>query len=197
MSLILTILALIPFYLLGAFPTGYLLAKAKGVDITSEGSGNVGATNVARTLGKSAGIITLLCDIAKGFFGVYIASLIGGNDFTNAAAIALVAGHCISLPPKLKGGKGVATTLGVILYLNQAAAIAGVGFFIIVFSISRIVSAASLVAALIVPLAAIFLGADNNQVISLGVISLIVLIRHKANLQRLVEGREKKFKISN
>ncbi|MCB0319054.1 MAG: glycerol-3-phosphate acyltransferase, partial [Bdellovibrionales bacterium] len=151
MNFILTFLALIPFYLIGAFPTGMMLAKSQGIDITKKGSGNVGATNIARVIGKKAGIITLLVDVSKGLIGSLIASLFADSYFVPLAGVILVAGHCFSLPPKLKGGKGVATALGVMLFINYTAALTGIGTFIIAFSIWRIVSLASLAGALIVP----------------------------------------------
>ena len=112
MMSVLIALSLIPFYLLGAFPTGYLIARMNGVDVTAVGSGNVGATNVSRVVGKKAGIVTLLVDVFKGAFGVAVASGLSTSTlFVALCAVAVVAGHCFSVPPYLKGGKGVATAL--------------------------------------------------------------------------------------
>jgi glycerol-3-phosphate acyltransferase PlsY len=95
MTLLIIIFSLLPFYLLGSFPTGYLIAKAKGIDITAKGSGNVGATNVARVLGKRSGILTLLGDCVKGMVGVLLARWFGVAEwFVASAAVAVVLGHC-------------------------------------------------------------------------------------------------------
>src|SRR5689334_1360058 len=109
MNYILYLFALIPFYALGTFPTGRILARLKGVDITQTGSGNVGATNVSRVLGPRSGIITLAIDVAKGILAVMLASAFSGDNsvYTAAAGVAVVLGHCFSIPGVWRGGKGV------------------------------------------------------------------------------------------
>ena len=188
------ILTLIPFYLIGAIPTGYLIARSQGIDITAQGSGNVGATNVGRVLGKNAGIATLIFDISIGAIAAAIAALIFGQGPMSAAAgAAAVCGHCISIPGKMKGGKGVATSLGVLLALTPVIAVAALTAFILVFSLSRIVSLSSVCAAAIVPLTALLTGADSRTTGALLLIALVVIYRHHENLQRLSKGTEKKF----
>lgn len=186
--------ALIPVYLLGTLPSGVLVARAQGVDITSQGSGNVGATNVARVVGKKAGIIVLICDVLKGICGIAFAMICAGSpDFVAAAGVAVVAGHCFSLPPLLKGGKGVATAFGVICTLSLFAAVIGIAIFAAVLAASRIVSLASVVAALIIPIVALVSGRDDSVCFALAAVSLIVVFRHRSNIERLISGTEPVF----
>ena len=196
MTEILNVLLLLPFYALGAFPSGVLVSKLYGVDITAHGSGNVGATNVARVIGKRAGVVTLAGDILKGCIGVAIASLCSSSPgFVAAAGAAVVCGHCFSIPPFLQGGKGVATAIGVIASLSVYCALIAVSVFFAVFSASRIVSLSSLSAALVVPVAGFVLNLPDATCLSLVVISLVVILRHRENIQRLVEGRESRFEL--
>lgn len=189
-----TIIALIPFYLLGSFPSGYLLARLHGVDITRQGSGNVGATNVARTLGKRAGVLTLGLDLAKGMLGVYLASVFtSASWYPAAAAIAVVCGHCFSLPPVLKGGKGVATGLGVLIALVPGAALLSVIIFAGLFAATRLVSLASIVATLAAPLYSLVTNQSDAVSLGLVVVSLVIVYRHYENIVRLIEGREPRF----
>ncbi len=191
MSIILVILSLLPFYLLGTFPTGILVAKYYGVDITSKGSGNVGATNVGRVIGKKAGILTLVGDLLKGLLAVGLAALISRTEWYAAcAAVAVVSGHCFSIPPYLKGGKGVATSLGAILALSPILGLSALAIFGAVFYAKRIVSLASVSAALAVPLIGLGFGHPDYILSALAPITLIVVFRHKQNLDRLVKGTE-------
>lgn len=188
------LLILIPFYLIGCFPTGMILARIAGVDITKQGSGNVGATNVARVLGAKAGVVTLVLDLLKGALAVLIAqALFGLSHLTNLAGLAAVLGHCISLPPRLKGGKGVATSLGVLLALSPELAAWPLGIFLLIFSVSKIVSLSSLVALIATPLIAAFLDFSTSVLIVLGLIALVVTLRHQANINRLIRGEEPRF----
>lgn len=189
-----TLIALIPFYLLGSFPTGYLLAKLHGVDITKQGSGNVGATNVARSIGKRAGVLTLVLDLAKGALAVLLASLITSESwFLSAAAVAVVCGHCFSLPPFLKGGKGVATGLGVLIALVPGAALTSITVFAALFSTTRLVSLSSIIATLSAPLYSLALNHPEPKSLALIVLSLVIVFRHRENITRLIEGREPRF----
>ncbi len=189
------ILALLPFYLIGAYPTGYLIAKNQGFDIAHSGSGNVGATNISRFLGLKAGAWTLLGDISKGIISMLIALFFSRNaTFQALCATATVAGHCFSIPGKLKGGKGVATSFGVFLLLQPYSALTGLLVFVVSLSIWKIVSVASLLAVFSAPLLSLVLGANEITVSCMMVIFLIVLFRHKSNLKRLILGTEEKFK---
>jgi glycerol-3-phosphate acyltransferase PlsY len=194
MTGVLVALTLVPFYLLGAFPTGYLMARVHGVDITAVGSGNVGATNVSRVVGKKAGIVTLLMDMFKGAFGVAVASGLSASPlFVALCAITVVAGHCFSVPPYLKGGKGVATALGVILVLSAQTGVVALVVFTGVFVAKRIVSLSSICATLAVPAYAMAVNLPNHVVGAEVCIAVLLVYRHRENLQRLIEGREPIF----
>jgi glycerol-3-phosphate acyltransferase PlsY len=194
MSVGLIFLGLLPFYLLGAFPTGIIIAKSYSVDITLQGSGNVGATNVARVIGKKAGILTLLGDVLKGVVGIVVASWIAeASWFPAVAGIALVLGHCFSVPPFLKGGKGVATALGVVLALYPLCAAVAVVSFAVVFAMWKIVSLASISAALVVPISGFLLNVEEPTTVAFATIAMVVVARHEENIRRLIEGRESKF----
>lgn len=194
MNVLLSIFACIPFYALGAFPTGVLVARMYGVDITSTGSGNVGATNVARVIGKKAGVMTLVGDICKGLFGVLIArAIFASEELQIMSGVALVCGHCFSFPPYLKGGKGVATAIGVLFAIKPLIALCAIGVFSLVLFARRIVSLASILAAMMTPLVAILCDASSTVVIGLAAITTVVVARHAQNITRLVEGREPQF----
>ena len=183
--------ALIPFYLIGTIPTGHLIAMREGVKIDEHGSGNVGATNVTRVLGKKKGALTLLGDVLKGFLAVAIASLLTSNTSLPAlAAFTVVAGHCFSIPGKLKGGKVVATALGVILYISPLLALLALLIFATVLKLFKMVSLASVTAVLATPLAALFADVSNDFQLALAAIALLVVYRHKSNLIRITRGEE-------
>lgn len=196
MTVILFIFSVVPFYLIGAFPTGYLISRRRQIDLKQQGSGNVGAANIARILGLKAGAVTLLVDALKGFVPLLGASLISDNrPFICLAAVALVAGHCFSIPGKLPGGKGVATSLGVILFLQPLAAAAALAGFAATFAATQIVSIASISAAAIAPIAAFFHQGSDYPAAALAMIAALVLIRHKPNLARLIRGKEPRFSL--
>ena len=199
MDLLLTLCSLAPFYLLGSFPSGLLIAKRSGIDLTSQGSGNIGATNVLRVLGKRAGALTLFGDILKGFLAVVLANLISAKPgYFCLCGVAAVCGHCISLPLtvggiRLKGGKGVATAFGVLLFIEPISAVCGLLIFGVLLTLFQIVSLASVSASLLIPICALLLDIQSEKVLSMIVISLIVVYCHKDNLSRLVRGEEKKI----
>ena len=192
-----TILILIPFFLIGTIPFGVLIARAKGVDLTTTGSGNIGATNVARSIGKKAGLITLVLDLLKGSTAVLIAALISDDAWLpGLAGLSAVIGHCISIPGFRRGGKGAATTLGVALSLAPSAALIGVAVFLIVFYFTRIVSISTIGAIISSPLFAFITGMPDEKSIPLSFIALVVAFRHHENLNRLLHGKEPKFSIA-
>jgi len=194
---------LIPFaaYLLGSIPFGLLLAKLfGGGDVRKAGSGNIGATNVARVVGPLAGILTLLFDAAKGAAAVWLAARITGDSATwmMIAAFAVLLGHCFPAWLKFKGGKGVATAFGVFLALSPLAAVSAVLLFIILVAYWRYVSLGSVAAAAAMPLLIYFLWAPRHAppvIVDVGTlaIALLVIYKHDGNLQRLVEGTEPRF----
>lgn len=194
LGVIAVFVSLIPLYLIGCFPTGLLVARVYGIDITSKGSGNVGATNVSRVIGKRAGVLTLVGDALKGSIALLLATLISDTEwFVALAGFVVVCGHCFSIPPWLKGGKGVATALGVLSFLYPLGALLAVVTFGVVFVLTRIVSLSSIVSALIVPLAVFATNQGESLGWALAGISFVIVIRHHQNIVRLIEGREPRY----
>ncbi len=183
-------------YLLGSIPTGFLLGSFSGIDIRRAGSGNVGATNVARVVGKKQGLITLLVDVAKGFIPVLISSQLGFDlPVTVFAALAAFLGHLYPVFLKFRGGKGVATALGIFLGIAPIAAAILVLVFIVVTAMSRRVSLASMAAAGATPLVLWFFSYPP-LLAGLGCsIGLMILFRHQENIRRLISGTEPRFQI--
>ncbi|MFA5286955.1 MAG: glycerol-3-phosphate 1-O-acyltransferase PlsY [Candidatus Omnitrophota bacterium] len=195
-------------YLLGSIPTAYIFARLlKGIDIRKFGSGNVGATNAFRALGKGWGIIILLLDILKGFLPVVLLGDLFTKqlDLTQAQNIFIIiglgciCGHNWTIFLKFKGGKGVATTLGVLsgLALKIPGLNIVLGLTILVwfgsFLILRIISLSSVLAAISFPLFTI-LFRQSNVIISLGILlSIFIVLRHKSNIKRLLEGKESRL----
>lgn len=196
-------------YLLGSIPTGFLVAKAKGVDIRSVGSGNIGATNVFRILGKAAGIFVLTADAAKGALAVAVLAPMVRNHFVDPlvtqdvpgflrhareiAGICAILGHNYTCWLRFKGGKGIATTAGVFAALAPAAFGIALAAWLVVFAASRYVSLASIVAAVALPLAVWLTG---NGALLTGVstaLGALAIYKHKANIERLLAGTENRI----
>ena len=212
------ILTALAAYLLGSIPTGFLVAKAKGVDIRAAGSGNIGATNAMRVLGKTAGIFVLLLDAAKGFIacslGVFMAVNLAnqqsglhsvGNNSGDAvfnsllylpivAGIFAVLGHNYTCWLKFKGGKGVATTAGVYLALAPVPLAVALAAFILALLVTRYVSVGSISAAVALPLAVWIMAPDN---LLLGIVTTalgaLAIYKHKSNIRRLLAGTENRL----
>ncbi len=188
-------------YLLGSIPFGLLMAKSRGVDLRQHGSGNIGATNVARTLGKSFGLMTLMADISKGLLPVLGCKFLG-KDLMNVqfilslTGLAAVAGHCFPVFLGFRGGKGVATAVGVFLGLcPKALAFAAAGFIAVV-KVSGYVSLGSLSASAIMP-ALIHMFCPGHFVEPMAwSIAIIIWFRHQDNIRRLFSGQEKSWKKS-
>ncbi len=184
-------------YLCGSISTGAIVARQARIDIRGGGSGNIGATNVARTAGRKAGIVTLVGDIGKGFVPVVGTSFLGFSEITLAGvALAAFLGHLYPVFLKFSGGKGVATALGTFLGLTPQVIIIPLAFFLVTFVWSRIVSLASMVAAIVTPIAIFFLPYPKIYVFSSLAVSLLILVRHQENIQRLLRGEEKKFRLA-
>lgn len=184
-------------YLLGGLPFGYWFVRlSSGKDIRSMGSGNIGATNVHRTSGGKAGIVVLLLDILKGYLAVLIAGLVNNNDPTALAlaVIAVVLGHCYPVFLGFKGGKAVACFVGAFLYVAPLAlAITTVAFFA-VFALTRYVSLASILGAVLFPLILWRLQSCPLPIlVAATVTSLLIIFRHRANIERLLKGKEHVF----
>jgi acyl phosphate:glycerol-3-phosphate acyltransferase len=191
-------------YLLGSIPFGLLLARLfGGGDVRKAGSGNIGATNVARVAGPLAGILTLIFDTAKGAVAVWAAGRVTNDRATwmIIAAFAVLLGHCFPVWLKFKGGKGVATALGVFLGLSPLAAVSALLLFVLFVAYWRYVSLGSVAAAAAMPLLIYFLWAPRHAppvVVDVGTlaIALLVIYKHDGNLQRLIEGTEPRFSFS-
>jgi len=189
------ILLIITAYLLGSIPTGLLLAKAAGVDIRSSGSGNIGATNVYRTLGRSVGILTLVGDCLKGLIPVVAASYLGMSDIWVAAVgLAAFLGHVFTVFLGFKGGKGVATALGVFLAVSPPAVGSALLIFVAVVWKWRYISLASITAAVAMPGMVAVFDSRPAMVIMTVIVALLVVWKHRENIKRLREGTETKFK---
>jgi glycerol-3-phosphate acyltransferase PlsY len=190
-------LALAIAYLLGAVPFGYLLVKLKtGRDVRTEGSGNIGATNVLRTMGRWAGVLVLLLDIAKGFVAVWIAGALSGRSpvWMSGAALAVMAGHAFPVFLKFRGGKAVASCVGAFLCLAPGALLASLVVFVLVVARSRFISLGSIAAAATLPLAVWLLGRPHWTVTAASAIAgAFVIWRHRGNIARLRAGTENVF----
>ena len=194
-------------YLLGSIPFGYLAGRLVGVDIRQTGSGNVGATNVLRVLGKRYGYPVFALDVLKGFGAVKIAMLIAPGRppewnspelFGILAAMASVFGHLYPPWLKFKGGKGVATSAGALFALTPVATLVGVAIWTIVFWLTRYVSLASMIAAGFLPFVILVVSSQDQNtrrplVYSSACVATIVVWRHRSNLYRLMRGTEPRF----
>jgi glycerol-3-phosphate acyltransferase PlsY len=185
-------------YLLGSVPFGILVAKAfdRRLDLRKVGSGNIGATNVARTLGKAAGVITLLLDAGKGMFALALTRiLLGGQAYPWLALVggAVFLGHIFPVYLRFRGGKGVATALGVVLFLSPETAFVLVVLFAVVLYFTRYVSLGSLCAAVGLPVAMAFLGRSREYVTLSLLMGFLVIYTHRENIHRLLAGQESKF----
>jgi glycerol-3-phosphate acyltransferase PlsY len=182
-------------YLLGSIPTGLLLGKAYGIDVRKEGSGNIGATNLYRTVGRKVGIITLVGDCLKGLLPVLAVTYSSlPPDYAAWVGLAAFSGHVFSVFLKFKGGKGVATALGVFLALSPLAVGIAVAVFAALMLIWRYVSLGSVTAAAVMPIAVWGLGGGRVMIMVTTIIAVIVIFRHIENIKRLVAGTENRFK---
>lgn len=188
-------------YLLGSIPFGVLIARLRGRrDLREAGSGNIGATNVARVAGLGAGVVTLLLDAGKGLLSVWLAARCSEESATwmILAGLAALLGHCFPVALRFRGGKGVATAAGVFAVLCPLALVAATAVWMLMVIFWRYVSLASVAAAAAMPLLVYFLWAPGHAppyAVSIGTLAAAVLIiwKHDANLQRLVTGREPRF----
>ncbi len=205
-------------YLLGSIPTGFLVAKAKGIDIRNVGSGNIGATNAMRVLGKPAGIFVLLMDVLKGWLSVYLGAIIyriifqyfmSGPDingfyylpqtqeirkFALIAGIFAVLGHNYTCWLKFKGGKGIATTAGVFLALAPWALLVALAVFILAILLTKYVSVGSITAAIALPVT-VWIMSPHNLFLCIVTTALgaMAIFKHKKNIQRLMAGTENRL----
>jgi glycerol-3-phosphate acyltransferase PlsY len=188
-------------YVLGSIPFGYLLVRARsGRDVRAIGSGNIGATNVARAAGLSTGVATLVLDLAKGLFAVWLAGQGSGGNIRIMmyAGLAAILGHVFPVWLKFSGGKGVATALGVFLMISWAAVAAAVAIFAIVVLFWRYVSLGSISAAAALPLLVYLLYAPGHApptAVTAATLlsSVLIIVKHRKNIERLLSGTEPRF----
>ena len=179
-------------YLLGSMPNGYLAGRwLKGIDLRQCGSGSTGATNVLRNVGKGPALVVFLLDVGKGALAVLLAKSFGLNDWVQVlAGLAALAGHIWPVWLGWKGGKAVATGLGMFLGLAWPVGLACFGLFMAVISLSRIVSLSSVIAAIGLPVLMVISGSSSAYVVVSLVASVLVLWRHRSNIERLIAGTE-------
>ena len=188
-------------YLLGSIPTGYLVAKARGVDIRTVGSGNIGATNAFRVLGKGFGIFVLLMDALKGWVAVQVGASVVSQLLPGApieylritAGIAAILGHNFTCWLNFKGGKGIATSAGVLIALVPWALLIILSIFIILFLTTRYVSIGSIAAAFALPFATWFTTHDVGLTAVMTAIGGLAILKHRKNIQRLMNGTENRI----
>lgn len=208
--MIVEIVFILASYLVGAIPFGLLLGRLVGADVRLAGSGNIGATNVGRVLGKKMGVLTLICDVGKGFLPVLAATLLLPETTAATAAtastiaakdlivvlcgLATVIGHMFPLYLKFKGGKGVATALGVFLALSPWSILISLIIFMAAVAVSGYVSVGSLAASALIPLWLWVFGASSQVLVVAVVIVVLIWLKHSSNIGRLLRGEEKGWK---
>lgn len=210
--MVIYIIVLIMAYLIGSINFSIILSKKMaGFDVREKGSGNAGTTNMLRTVGKKAALITLLCDILKGIVPVLLAVLIGNiaNNFgaeirvdylAQIAGIATVIGHTFPIYFGFKGGKGVASSLGLILIINWQIGLICLVFALLVMAITRMVSLGSITAAILFAVLVIFNISSEYYIVQNGnyrifgiVLAAIVIFNHRSNIKRILSGKENKL----
>jgi glycerol-3-phosphate acyltransferase PlsY len=180
-------------YLLGAIPFGYLLVRWKtGTDVRGQGSGNIGATNVLRTTGRVAGFATLLLDIAKGWFAVWIAGRLTGQDllWMSVAALAVMAGHAYPVFLRFNGGKAVASFIGAFLCLTPWAIAVELVVFVVIVAWTRHISMGSIVGSATLPLAIWLILKLTLPAVAAAIAGAFIIYRHSSNIRRLRAGTE-------
>jgi glycerol-3-phosphate acyltransferase PlsY len=192
-------------YLLGSIPTGFLVAKARGTDIRTIGSGNIGDTNVFRYLGTKAGVFVLVMDALKGWLAVAVVAVLLANWFNGSedlvarerlqiiAGLSAILGHNYTCWLHFKGGKGIATSAGVLVGLVPGALLIIFGVWIVVFALSRFVSLASISASFALPFAAWLTGHTPTMIAITAAMAALAIFKHKSNIQRLLSGTENRF----
>jgi len=192
------ILACLTAYLSGALPFGKWIAASCGVDILKEGSGNIGATNVWRVLGPKLGTLVFVMDVLKGFLPSYLLPLAVESSAGNPSwgilfGACAVVGHSLSPFLRFKGGKGVATALGVMMAVTPVVAGIAFGIFLATLCITGFVSLGSIVGSISAPILAAAFGFPTVVLVVYSILAALIVFRHKANIKRLLKGKEPKF----
>ena len=202
MGYVILFLGFLAAYLIGSIPTAYIFGRAlKGIDIREHGSGNAGATNVFRVIGKSPGIIVLIIDIIKGFICatylasgfMYLAPVVRPEMYRILLGLCAIAGHNWTVFLKFKGGKGVATSAGVVIGLIPKIFWLGFLVWLITFFITGFVSLSSIIAIVSVPIFTLAFGEPAEIIVFMCLLCLIIVYKHKANIRRLARGEEKRI----
>lgn len=192
-------------YLIGSINFSILIGKKlAGIDVRQKGSGNAGSTNVLRTVGKKAAVITLVCDILKGVIAVVVALIAGGiakntdgSLLAQLAGIFVILGHTFPIFFEFKGGKGVATALGVLLIINFQIGLICLVFALIIMAFTKMVSAGSVTAAVLFPVLTVFIHqhyvVEGNYILFGVIVAAIVIFNHRANIKRILDGTENKL----
>ena len=192
-------------YLLGSISFSVIISKKMaGFDVREKGSGNAGSTNVLRTVGKKAAILTLICDVLKGVVAVLVATLVGkiwkeldGALLVQLAGIFVIIGHTFPIFFKFKGGKGVATSLGVLLITNWQIGLICLVFALVLMALTQMVSVGSIGAAILYPVLTLFISQNyivpGSYIISSIIIAILVVFNHRSNVKRLLSGTENKI----
>ena len=195
-----TLLSIITAFFIGSIPTGFILAKkCRGVDIRTQGSGNIGSTNVRRVLGHKLSVATQVFDILKGLIPVAVSIAIYKNGlidmdyslFISLVALATILGHNFTPFLSFKGGKGVNTTLGAFFLLNPLSIVVGVGTYFLLKYFTKIVSIRSMALGIALPITCILTKSDTTITIAATLCALLIIVRHKSNIIRLINGTEK------
>jgi glycerol-3-phosphate acyltransferase PlsY len=201
------ILVAIIAYAIGSISFSVIISKkTAGFDVREKGSGNAGSTNVLRSVGKKAAVLTLICDILKGVVAVGIAVIVGliANDLDKAllvqiAGIMVVVGHTFPIFFEFKGGKGVATSLGILLLINWQIGLICLVFALVLMALTRMVSLGSVGAAVLYPVLTLFI--HNHYLVASGsgyfifsvILAIIIIFNHRTNIQRMLNGNENKI----
>ena len=197
-------LGLFSAYLIGSIPTAYIFGRMiKGIDIRQFGSGNIGATNTFRIMGKAPGLVVLAIDILKGFICVsyianlflYISPVARPELYKVLVGLATIAGHNWTVFLKFKGGKGVATSAGVVIGLIPKIFWLGFSVWLIVFVLTGFVSLASIIASVSIPIFALIFGEPTEIVVFMSLLCLAIVYKHRSNIQRLKSGEEKRVSL--
>jgi glycerol-3-phosphate acyltransferase PlsY len=179
-------------YLIGNISPAIILGRVYGVDVRKEGSGNAGTTNVLRTVGKKAGVITLVIDILKGFIPVFIVNMwLNSTGFSVLCGIFIVVGHMWPMIFKFRGGKGVATTFGVLLAAQPILALILLGIVAVGILVTRRMSVGVIIAVILAVPISYFI--DSEIIIWISIVALLILIKHRANIKRIISGTEPKI----
>lgn len=199
MDILIALVCLAGSYLIGAIPFGLLFSKGSGIDIRTQGSKNIGATNVTRLLGKKVGAMTLVCDMLKGYLPMFITALVvednSGRDLIIAlCGAASVLGHMFPIYLRFKGGKGVATALGAFLYLAPLAVVGCIAVFAFSVALSGFVSLGSLLGSMSMLVWLLVLQVPTWKLGVAGFIVAMIWIKHRENISRLLSGTEKSWR---